>query len=330
MGKHDESEQFPGNSRTAIPISDHRRARHLTLLGGFSLIDSAGETIDLPLNAQRLVAFLAFHREPVLRVFAAGSLWPESTQERALASLRFALWRARQSGAQAIRGTRTSLSLIPDITIDLHDAVAIIDRLFKPEHPCIPEDLVIGNLTKELLPSWSTDEWVVLERAHLRQLRLRGLEAMSTRLLVAGRVQEAVAAALAAVQAEPLRESAQRALIVAYAAEGNQSDARRQYCNYERLLRDELGVEPSRQMDRLATALNISPRRTDSDQGGRPAVVRRSGQPQSGDAVTPMRSRHASGPANAGAPPPTKNSPSRNFQLSAIAQDVLPTQGSRD
>jgi DNA-binding SARP family transcriptional activator len=270
MEKHDGSEQRQRKSHTTTQISAPRQAQHLTLLGGFSLIDANGESIDLPLNAQRLIAFLAFHREPVLRVFAAGSLWPETTQERALASLRFALWRVQKCGAQVILATRTTLSLIPDVTIDLHDTVATINRLINRGHPCIPGDLIIGRLTQELLPFWSTDEWVSLERAHVRQLRLRGLEAMSNRLLAVGRVQEAVAAALAAVQDEPLRESAQRALIVAYAAEGNQSDARRQYHNYQRLLLDELGVEPSGHMDRLATALNIRPRHAHSGRKATP------------------------------------------------------------
>ena len=48
-----------------------------------------------------------------------------------------------------------------------------------------------------------------------------------------------------AITAEPLRESAQRALIEAHVAEGNLAEARRGYVLYRDLLRRELGVDPS-------------------------------------------------------------------------------------
>lgn len=48
-----------------------------------------------------------------------------------------------------------------------------------------------------------------------------------------------------ATSAEPLRESAQRALIRAHAAEGNLTEARRSYRAYHDLLGRELGVAPS-------------------------------------------------------------------------------------
>jgi DNA-binding SARP family transcriptional activator len=56
---------------------------------------------------------------------------------------------------------------------------------------------------------------------------------------------------VAAVAAEPLRESAHSALIRLHLAEGNRSEALRQYCRYRRLLRAELGVEPTAALDQL-------------------------------------------------------------------------------
>ena len=57
-----------------------------------------------------------------------------------------------------------------------------------------------------------------------------------------GRGGEAIQAGLAAVAAEPLRESARRVLIRAYRAEGNVADAVRQFESFRTVLRDELGV----------------------------------------------------------------------------------------
>jgi DNA-binding SARP family transcriptional activator len=60
-----------------------------------------------------------------------------------------------------------------------------------------------------------------------------------------GRYGEAIDAAMAAISAEPLRESAQRALLEAHLAESNLSEARRCFITYRNLVRRELGVEPS-------------------------------------------------------------------------------------
>ena len=74
---------------------------------------------------------------------------------------------------------------------------------------------------------------------------MHALEWLSASLLRAERYPQAIAAALEAVRAEPLRESSQRALIAAHLAEGNISEAMRQLEAYRDLLRAELGIAPS-------------------------------------------------------------------------------------
>ncbi|HEX9311675.1 MAG TPA: bacterial transcriptional activator domain-containing protein, partial [Actinomycetota bacterium] len=73
-----------------------------------------------------------------------------------------------------------------------------------------------------------------------------------SRLMAAsGRFAEAVESGLAAVAAEPLRESAHRCLINAYLAEGNAGEAIRQFVRYRDLLRAELDLAPSEQIELL-------------------------------------------------------------------------------
>ena len=96
----------------------------------------------------------------------------------------------------------------------------------------------------DLLPGWC-DDWVLYERERLRQRTLHALESLSRRLAEAGRAADAVDAALLAVAAEPLRESAQRALIEAHLAEGNRAEALRTYETYRRLLRTSSTSTPS-------------------------------------------------------------------------------------
>jgi DNA-binding SARP family transcriptional activator len=80
---------------------------------------------------------------------------------------------------------------------------------------------------------------------------------------------------MTAIGVEPLRESAQRALIEAHLGAGNLVEARRIYDAYRGLVRRELGVEPGPALARLVLA---PPERRGPDwdrQGSRaPAKVR--------------------------------------------------------
>ena len=71
---------------------------------------------------------------------------------------------------------------------------------------------------------------------------------LSRRLVSVGRFADAIEAALSAVSGDPLRESAQRVLIEAHAAEDNWGEARRSCECYRELIRTELGVDPSRDL----------------------------------------------------------------------------------
>jgi DNA-binding SARP family transcriptional activator len=103
----------------------------------------------------------------------------------------------------------------------------------------------------ELLPGWY-DDWVIFERERLRQLRLHALDALAERLTAQGRYADALETAMESVQAEPLRESANRTIIAIHLAEANAAEALRHYRFFRDLLRSELGLEPSA---RLATML---------------------------------------------------------------------------
>jgi DNA-binding SARP family transcriptional activator len=120
-------------------------------------------------------------------------------------------------------------------------AVSLIDETKAVELTAVDAEILSG----ELLPGWC-DDFVELERERLRQMRLHALEALSGRLLRAGRHAHALDAALKAVAADPLRESAHRAAIQVHLAEGNLGEARRQFTQLAGLLARELGVAPTR------------------------------------------------------------------------------------
>jgi DNA-binding SARP family transcriptional activator len=90
-----------------------------------------------------------------------------------------------------------------------------------------------------------------MERTRFHQLRLHALEHLCELLIANGRIVEAVDAGLAAVTADPLRESAHRAVISAYLAEGNTLEAIRQYDAFRHLLAEEMGTVPTQLMENL-------------------------------------------------------------------------------
>lgn len=218
------------------------------LLGGFELRHGE-EAVPLPLSAQRVAAFLALHDRPLQRLHVAGTLWIDSTEEQANASLRTALWRLRRAGPPTVVATSTHLALSDAVPVDAPEIAARAHRVLDGG---APEDDDLRRLAGagELLPDWY-DDWVVIERERLRQLCVHALERLSTVATAEGRYAQAAEAGLAAVSFEPLRESAHRVVIEAHLAEGNASDAIRQYRLFERLLAGKLGLRPSPRLQEL-------------------------------------------------------------------------------
>ena len=230
----------------------------LALLDSFQLTCD-GVDVPLPLSAQRLLAFLALHPRPLLRGYIAGALWPDTSEERAHASLRSALWRLRRPGRSLTQAREGRLGLDAAVAIDVRELDELAHRILERDGSSAlsdPASELIG-LSGDLLPDWY-DDWVLVEREHVRQLRLHALEALCDRLLEAGSYAEAAEAALAVIATDPLRESAHRALIRVHLAEGNIGEALRQYAFFRRLSTQLLGLDPSPEMEQLMGA--VTPR----------------------------------------------------------------------
>jgi DNA-binding SARP family transcriptional activator len=224
----------------------------LALLRAFEL-RRGGERMRLQFSTQRLVALLALRNRPLHRVHVAGTLWLEASEERAASNLRTTVWRLRKLDRNLVETTPTHIGLGSRVKVDVHEALELAHRLLDSEAECGSADLVT-DLSADLLPDWY-DDWVLLEQERFRQLRLHALEALCERHTAARRFGAAVEAGVAAVAAEPLRESAQRVLMSAYVAEGNACEAIRQYCAYRHTLSKELGLEPSQLVRDLLNAI---------------------------------------------------------------------------
>lgn len=227
-------------------------ALSLALLGGFEL-RLGGQPVLMPKTAKRLLVFLALAQRPLARAYVSQSLWLEATEKRADGNLRSALWRVGQL-APAIDVSDGLLALRPRVTVDYRRSIALGRRVLRDPASLDDDELDEEAFTHDLLPDWY-EEWLLAARERYRQLRLHALENLCLTFVARRRFGRAVQAGLAAVAGEPLRDSANTALIRAYLAERNTGEAIRHYQAFRRLLWDELGVAPSSGIRHLIAAL---------------------------------------------------------------------------
>lgn len=234
----------------------------LKLIGGFELL-LGGEAVTVSESSQRLLVYLALGGPRGRRVVAT-YLWPEKAEERAGANLRSALWRlptrdGTGRSVQLVREDHCRLELADCVDVDVRSIEQVgwsIIHGGETDNRSFSDFLIMGDL----LPGWY-DDWVLLERERLGQLRLHFLETMAYRFLKKGAITEALDAALRLVAFDPLREGSQRVLLTLYCSEGSLGQAQRQLDAYTALLHETFGCEPKLSIGRILRELEtgVSP-----------------------------------------------------------------------
>lgn len=239
----------------AVPAA---QTLEVCLLGTFDVRRAGDAAGPVPVASQRLIAYLALHERAVARTAIAAALWPDVSESRAGDSLRSALTRLDAVARSTVTASASGLRLAADVAVDVRDARALAHRLLNPGPPLPKADLspaAVSMLSRDLLPDWY-DDWVRVEAESWRQLRVSALEAQARLLMDAGLLAWAAEAAHAAINVEPLRETAHALLIRVHLAGGNQSEALRVYDRYRALLHAELGLAPTALIDDLVRDLH--------------------------------------------------------------------------
>jgi DNA-binding SARP family transcriptional activator len=211
----------------------------LRVLGCFRLsVD--GEPVEISPVPARILAYLALQHREAERSAMARVLWPETVHERALGNLRSALWRLPGGSRHAVTECGTSLRLSPEVVCDLE----LIERGLSSAASEDAPDVLTWEWRDELLAGWY-DDWVLSARDRLQARRAVALERLSLTSCTRGLPGDALLYAAFAVGAQPLRESAHRALLRAHLDRGNRREAVQLYRELALMLRQELGVAPS-------------------------------------------------------------------------------------
>ena len=198
---------------------------------------------------QRLITALAIHG-PRPRSYLVGLLWPESCESLAMESLRVSMHLVSRQVPGLLVNGGAELSLSDLVEVDLHRVRTCVRELGQTG---LNENVASSlNLLRdaELLPGWY-DDWILFEQNRLRQDRLHAVHIIGRESLARRDFEVALEAAEAALELEPLYESAVGLLIQAQRQQGNNAAALRAFEKYRTQLNEDMGLTPSEGIRRL-------------------------------------------------------------------------------
>ena len=191
--------------------------------------------VRLSLPARRILAYLALRGQPVARGRASADLWLDVPDDVGRANLRRALWHLPRGWVSTVGN-----ELVLEAECDLAQAHSVAARALDGQPLTLDEITLLSN---DILPGWHED-WVLPAHEAFRSLRVQALEAACRTMAASGSHALATQAGLAAMAAEPLRESAAEALINAHLAQRNRYEALQCFRALTQRLDYELGVSP--------------------------------------------------------------------------------------
>lgn len=211
-----------------------------------------GEVVHVAARQQRLIAVLAV-RGDSLRNYLAGLLWPEYPEAKALESLRVTVHLITRQLPGLVIKKGPALSLDTRTIVDLHRVRTAIKAAGTADHAAA--EILLQDLRGlDFLPGWYED-WVLFEQSRLRHDQLRALTLLAHRFADAGDYGAAADAAVAALELEPLYESAVRVLVTSELAQGNLATALLAYDKYREQLGRDMGVPPSEGLRHLMAGI---------------------------------------------------------------------------
>jgi DNA-binding SARP family transcriptional activator len=225
----------------------------LRLLQSWQLRRDA-DVLHVPVRQQRLITALAING-PRTRSYLVGLLWPETPESRALESLRVALHLICRQVPGLLVNNGPMLSLSDGVDVDLHRLRDQIRELSRAGLNGNVSSSLQQLRNSELLPGWY-DDWVLFEQSRLQQDRLHAYHIIARESLVRRDYDSALEAAEAALEVEPLYESAVGLLIEAERQRGNNAAALRAFNKYETKLKADMGLVPSGTIRQLVSEMS--------------------------------------------------------------------------
>jgi predicted ATPase/DNA-binding SARP family transcriptional activator len=240
---------------------------HITLLGGLRAEqDGKSVTRFRTRKTASLLATLAYHADRIHpRDELVELLWPDDDPDAARASLRTALNSLRKqleppgvppgsvlvTDRSIVRLRKDAVSTdVAEFKAALREARAAADAGSAASHLTRAVQAYQG----ELLPGFYED-WVLSERQHLAESYTGALLQLIAHREAGGDITQALEYARLAISNDRTNEEAHQKVICLLRKAGRPADALQQYRELERILREQLDVQPSEESRALADSL---------------------------------------------------------------------------
>lgn len=234
------------------------------LLGKLEIVGDSGPVPITAPKQRTLLAVLLLHpNEPVPADVLIDALWGERAPASARKLLQVYVSQLRKLlPTNHLRTTPAGYALaVESSEID----VAHFEQLFEEGRKALATanpNLALARLTEGLalwrgraLAEFAYEEFARAEAERLEQLRLAALEERAAAELALGRHEQVVAELRALLDQHPLRERLRAQAMLALYRCGRQAEALALFAEGRRLLRDELGLEPSDELRTLQAAI---------------------------------------------------------------------------
>lgn len=209
-----------------------------------------------------LLVYLACQDRAVQRDQVAGIFWPDKSETEAKNNLRRVLPNLRKMFGDYLRIARQTLGVERRAScwMDVEEFTAAM-RLAQ-NNPLTDSDVdafeaALGLYTGEFLAGFNLseapafEEWVTVQREHLRELALRGLSLLTEYFIQTRQLRRGLASSQRLLALEPWHERGYQQRMILLAWHGERAAALQQYELCKRMLADEFGLLPGQETTEL-------------------------------------------------------------------------------
>jgi DNA-binding SARP family transcriptional activator len=252
---------IPAGRQWLIRLERFTMAFNIRLFGAFAVhCDGAALKVNLRGSTLEILCFLLANAgKGIRREKLAAMFWPDRPDISAGHLLGTSLWRIRKIVSAWPMISMTSEAGIiridlagPQVT-DAGSLSQAVGAALNDISAAAPAQLggaarrmllaAVGEQDSEFLEGQSHD-WVHAERERYFHLRIRALTLLLNDAAESRRFEAALAMGRRVTALDPFHECAQRQVMWLYLEAGQRARALRQYSQYEKLLRDEMGLRP--------------------------------------------------------------------------------------
>jgi predicted ATPase/DNA-binding SARP family transcriptional activator len=216
-------------------------------LGGLR-VTVAGERAEGPRSrtAEALLVYLACQRRPMPREYLAELFWPNRPDETAQANLRGAIHRLRRVFSPYLLITRQGMGVNADlVVVDATEFEGLVAAGQLEKATRLYQGAFLDGFYLSDSPAF--DDWAASERARFHDLAVAAVQALISRHIAEGQLDEALTLVRRLLTLEPYHEPAHRTLMRLLARCGRRQAALEYFDRCRRMFEDELktGLEPA-------------------------------------------------------------------------------------